>query len=80
MTERYSKLTWAVPVLKKTHSQAALTFIDNWIMPYSIPNFLLTDTGLQLISKILNALYIFLYVKQLTTTENHPNTNGQTTL
>lgn len=71
MNDRYSRLTRAVPVSKTTASRAALTIIDNWIMPYGIPNFLLTDSGQQFVRKFFNALCSILGIKQLTTTAVH---------
>lgn len=42
MTDRYFNLTRAVIVSKTKAWHAALTFVQNWIMHYGIPNFLLT--------------------------------------
>lgn len=55
MTDRYSKLTRIVPVSKTPAYHAELTFIESCIMPYSIPDFLFTDSRLQFVVKFLDA-------------------------
>lgn len=78
MTDRYSKVTRTVPVSKTTALHAALTFIDNWIIPYGFPDALLTDNGPRFVSKFFNGLCGCFNVKKLTTTAYHAQTNGQT--
>ncbi|MEM7496351.1 MAG: integrase, partial [Myxococcota bacterium] len=45
ITDRYSKLTRTVAMNKITAPHVAEAFLDNWIMPYGIPNALLSDNG-----------------------------------
>lgn len=78
MIDWYSKLRRAVPPSKTTASHATLTFIDNWTITHGVPNFLLTDSGLQFLSKFFNALCGFLGVRQLTITAYRPQRNDQT--
>ena len=77
MTDRYSKLTRAVPSTKTTAPQVALIFLDNWVIPYGIPSYVLTDNGPQFTSKFFACLCAFLGSKLLNTTAYHPQTNGQ---
>lgn len=49
----------------------------NWMIWYVIPSFLFTDIGPQLVAKPFKNIYLNLRIKHLTTTEYHPQTNGQ---
>lgn len=55
MTERYSKLTRDIPASKKTGFCAALTFIDHYIMSYSILSFPWTEIELQFVDKLFSS-------------------------
>lgn len=65
MPDRYSKLIHPISICEKRGSHAALTFINNWIMPDGIYNFLLAENGRQFVSKLFNSLGCLLGVKQL---------------
>lgn len=56
----------------------AQELVDHWFIPYGIPETLLTDNGPQFDANILAAALVIMGVKKLTTTEYHPQTNGQT--
>lgn len=43
MTDRFTKLTIAIPVTKVTAPKIAVVVLKNWVMPYGIPNIVLTD-------------------------------------
>lgn len=51
MKDRYSKSTRAIPVPKTAALLVAMTVLENWSMPYSKPNTIVTDSGLQFVSK-----------------------------
>lgn len=68
MADRYSKFICAVPVSKSTALHAELEFRDKWIMPYRIPNFLLTHKRRKLVRNLFNALCSLSGVKKLTKT------------
>lgn len=53
-------------------------FMDNWIIPYGIPTFLLTYNGLQFVSQFFRTLCSLLGTKHVTTTSYQPQRNGQT--
>lgn len=78
ITARYSKLTRAVPLTKTTANHVATAFLENWVISYEIPNYLLTDNGLQFVAKFFAAICLYMGLNQVTTTAYHPQTNGQT--
>lgn len=78
MNDRYSKITCAVPVSKMRAVRVALMIIDNWVLQYFIPNFLLTNDGPQFVSKFFNALCGSSGVKQPTPAAYYPQMKGQT--
>lgn len=76
--DRYTKLTRAVPMTKITVTKVAQAFIDNWVMPYGIPQFPMPYNGPQFISKFFTEVCALLEVNHLTITEYHPHTNVKT--
>ncbi len=48
ITDRYSKLTRAVPLRSTTAHAVATAFCDHWVFAYGPPVFLLSDNGQQL--------------------------------
>lgn len=77
MTDRYLKLTWVIPVAKITARNVATVILENWVIYYEAPDFILTDNGKQFTSKFFAALYASLEAKLVTTTEYHLQINGQ---
>ena len=77
VTCRYSKLARTVAMDKIAAPQVAEAFLDCWIMPYGIPNAILSDNGPQFVAKFFELLCVMLGIKHLTTTAYHPETNGQ---
>lgn len=77
ITGRYSKLTRAIPTGHVTSTNVAYIVFNDWVIPYGIPTYILTDNGTQLTSKSFATLCTHLGTKQLTTTAYHPQTNGQ---
>lgn len=80
MTKSYSKLTRAVPQSKMTPSHAVLALINNRVVQYGMPSFLLTDNVPQFVSKSFNALCGFFGVQNLTTKTYHSQTKVLTEL
>lgn len=74
---RYTKLTCATPTAKIISQYLETVLLDNWILPYGIPNYVLTDNGPQFVSKYFMTLCLFLGFKKLTNTAYHRQTNGQ---
>lgn len=56
----------------------AQAFLANWVHPYGIPLYLLTDNGIQCVSKFFEAVCGMLGIKQVITTAYHPHTSGLT--
>lgn len=73
----YSKLTWAILVPKTTGSHETVLVFENWITLYNIPNTVITENGLQIVSKLFAALGASIEAKLNTTTEYHLQANGQ---
>lgn len=76
MTNEYSELTPAVPVQKITAPHVALVVLERCIIPYGIPNTIMTGNGPQFVSNFFAALCASLQTKLVSTTEYHPQTNG----
>lgn len=76
-TDRFSKLTRAVPVTQNHGAAHGQVLLDCLVTPYGIPSYQLTDIGLQFVAKLFESVRVFLGVKQLTTTAYHPKINGQ---
>lgn len=55
----------------------AIIFLDNWIVPFGIPKFVLADYGPQCVSKFSAILCADLGVKQLSITGYHPQISDQ---
>lgn len=76
-TECYSKLTRALPVPKTTATHVATVVLENYTMPYGIPITIATDNSSQFVSKFFATPCASIKTKWVTTTEYHPQANGQ---
>lgn len=77
VTDRFSKLTRSIPMKMTTAVKVAEQFVEQWIIPYGAPDYLLSDNGPQFVAKFFEAICTCLTIKHLTTTAYHPETNGQ---
>lgn len=77
MTDRYSMLTRAVPILMTSATQAANIFLDEGISPFCIPSYVLTDNNSQFVNKFFKTMCRYLGVKHLTKATYHRQTNAQ---
>ena len=77
ITDRYSKLTRAIPMKETTAPFMAATLLNNWIIPYGIPNSILSDNGPQFVAEFWKTTLAILGINHKTTTSYHPQTNGQ---
>lgn len=77
MVDGYSKLIRAMLTAKKSATQAANVFLDNWIFPFGIPSYVIADNDPQFISKFIAAICGYLGIERPTKTPNHPQTNAQ---
>lgn len=55
LTSRYTKLTRSITAVTVTSTNATHIFVENWIMPYEILTFLLTNNGPQFVPKFFAA-------------------------
>lgn len=72
----YSKQMRAVPSSNTLAFCMASLRMDNWIIVYYIPTYVLMDNRTHLVSKLFHFLCAFIGTKHLTTTVHHPQTNG----
>lgn len=78
MTNRCSKVTRPIPTKATTATGIARTFINDWFIPYSISEWLLTDNRPQFGGTRLNAACTVTGTKLMTTTHYHSRANEQT--
>lgn len=76
-TDRYKKLTIAIPTSKTIALHIASLFLHKWVIPFEIPEYILLDKGTQIISKLFKSLCSFIYTKNLTATAYHLQMSGQ---
>lgn len=77
ITNRYSKLTWAVLFSKISSTNLATTIFDHRIKTYGPSSFPLTIYVSQFVFKFFAALEDLLGVEHIATTANHWQTNSQ---
>jgi Integrase core domain len=77
MTDRFSKLTRAIPLKGITAAEVALAFVEVWVASYGVLLFLLSDNGSQFVSKLFQRVAQLLGITQLFSTPYHPFCNGQ---
>lgn len=65
MTFLYSTLTSEVPTSKTTAKHITSIFYEMWIVPFSIPDYLLTDNGTQFMSRFFETICCFFWLKYL---------------
>ena len=78
ITDRFSKLTRAIPMRTITALNVAKEFVQHWICAYGPPKYLLSDNGSQFTSKLFAFVCAQFGIKNLFTAAYHPQTNGQT--
>ena len=77
MTDRFSKLTRALPLRSITALKVAKAFVQHWICSYGPPQYILSDNGSQFTSKLFLFVCAQLGIKNVFTATYHPQTNGQ---
>ena len=78
ITDRFSKLTVAIPLRTITAAVVADAFLSHWVFKYGAPKYLLTDNGKQFAAKFFDSVCGLLGVRHYFTAFYHPQTNGQT--
>lgn len=71
MLDHYSKLTRAVQTKTTTATDVTKAFGENWIVPYGIPERLLTDNGYQFDEKLFKSVCVGLSIKLMTSNVYH---------
>ena len=77
ITDRFTKLTQAVPLRRIRAADVAAGFVDHWVFKYGPPTTLLSDNGPQLASKFFTRVCKVLSITNELTTTYHPQSNGQ---
>ena len=77
ITDRYSKLSKAVPMKTVSAAAVATAFTDEWALTYGPPTDILADNGGAFNSKFFTSVCTILNVRNKFTTTYHPKTNGQ---
>jgi len=77
ISDRYSKLTRAIPLSRITAQSVARAFAEQWAFVYGPPAILLSDNGKQFASKLFTHLCQLLGTSNAFTSTYHPQTNGQ---
>jgi transposase InsO family protein len=77
ISDRFSKLSVAVPLPDQTATTVAQVLIDLWLVYYRAPLVILTDNGSNFASKFFGDITNMLGVKHVYTSAYRPSTNGQ---
>lgn len=77
VTNRYSRMTRAIPTSRSTSMRIANIFFTHWFARYGIPTYLLTNDGVQLAGKLSAKISTLLGIKHLTATTYCPHTDGR---
>lgn len=75
-TNRYSKPTNSIPISRATAPLVATVLLEHCIIPYGIPNTLLTDYDPPFVSKFFATLCVSFDTKPVMTAEYHSQSNG----
>ena len=77
ITDRYSKLTRAIPMKNPSAVDTAKAFCYEWAFIYGPPATLLSDNGGHFTAKFFQDVSLTIGCNNLYTTAYHPRTNGQ---
>lgn len=77
ISERFTKLTQAVPLHRITAHDVAVAIADHWVFKYVPPDILLSYNGLQFVAHLFQHVLQVLQVKNSFTTAYRPQCNGQ---
>lgn len=77
LTDRYMKLKMAIKATKIKSTSAPTIFAANCGIAYSIPTYLLTDSGPHSVSKLFEAVISLLEIKLLTKSAYNTQIKGQ---
>ena len=77
ITDRFTKLTQAVPLRKINALNVAIAFVEHWVFKYGPPRTLISDNGRQFASKFFLRVCGYVGLSNIFTSTYHPQTNGQ---
>ena len=77
ITDRYSKLTRAIPMKRISALEVARVFLNNWAFVYGLPHTLLSDNGPQFAASLFECVCSSLGIRHAFTSTYHPQTNSQ---
>ena len=77
ISDRFSKLTLAVPLPDIRAETVARAFFERWLSVYGVPLVCLSDNGTNFRSKFFQSVCTLLGIKNLFSTPYHPQTQGQ---
>lgn len=77
ITNHCSKFTHATSMVNITSRHLETIFLDNWILLFGIPNYILSNNGPEFVGELFTMLCLFLRVKKLTNSANHLHTNSK---
>lgn len=77
MTDRYSKMKIEIVTSRTTVTHVSNALLNHYILPYGIPEYLLTDKGSHFVSTFIAILCRFIGLKHLPTAAHRPQTNSQ---
>lgn len=77
MTGSYSNIKLPVPTARTSAKQVSNIFLNYNFISFDIPSNVLTDNGLQFVTKFFVTVCEYLRFKYPTTTAYYPQTNGQ---
>lgn len=71
-----TKYSWAVPVENHEANTVAYYFVIHFICSHGLPKSLVTDCGTEFLSRVFVEVCRLLKIKKLSTSPNHPRSNG----
>lgn len=75
-TDKYTQPTRVLPTTKITSTQVSNIFFNDWIIPYGVPDTVLSDGSQHLVCKFFTSLCSYIGAIKLTTTAFYPQTKG----
>jgi transposase InsO family protein len=77
ISDRFSKLSVAVPLPDQTASTVSQAVVDRWLVYYGVPLVILSDNGSNFASKFFGVMTQMPGIKHVYTSAYRPSTNGQ---
>ena len=76
MVDFLSRFTVLAPLKSKNADEVAHAFLNNLILPFTTPNTILTDNGLEFANKVIANICQYYSIKQSFISPYHPSSNG----